>query len=82
MQLFRINAVKTGSIRLDQELHMRDEAEMSRPRRRNPLVTLGNLAMLAAAAGIATALCREVQVDRAHPLAPHMCVASQGIACQ
>lgn len=67
-QLFRINAVKTGSIRLDQDLQLHGEAEMSRPRRRNPLVTIGNVAMLAAATGIATALCREVQVDRAHLL--------------
>ena len=63
-----MNTAKAGSISLDQDLRMHDEAEMSRPRRKNPLVTLGNVAMLAAAAGIATALCREVQVNRTHTL--------------
>ena len=68
LQLYRMNTAKAGSISLDQELRIHDEDEMSRPRRKNPLVTLGNVAMLAAAAGIATALCREVQVHRTHNL--------------
>ncbi|CAK0779742.1 hypothetical protein CVIRNUC_004840 [Coccomyxa viridis] len=62
--LYRVKTAKAGGISLDQGLRMHDEAEMSRPRRKSPLVTLGNVAMLAAAAGIATALCREVQDER------------------
>ena len=76
LQLYRMNRAKAGSIRLDQDLRIHDDAEMSRPRRKNPLVTLGNVAMVAAAAGIATALCREVQVHRSPHLAPHMSMAS------
>ena len=68
LQLYRRKVSEAGSISLDEELRMHDKAEMSRPRRKNPLVTLGNVAMLAAAAGIATALCREVQVTRTRAL--------------
>ncbi len=80
LQLYRVKTAKAGGISLDQGLRMHDEAEMSRPRRKSPLVTLGNVAMLAAAAGIATALCREVQVKQAHALHLTMCMASQGVA--
>ena len=41
---------------------MRNEIEMFRPQRKNPLVTLTNVALVAVAAGIATALGRELQV--------------------
>ena len=79
LQLYRMNTAKAGSICLDQDLRIHDVAEMSL-RRRNPLVTLGNVAMLAAAAGIATALCREVQVHRTHTLHPICIWLAQGVA--
>lgn len=51
-----------ASMQVDQDLRMRDEIEMFRPQRKNPLVTLTNVALVAVAAGIATALGRELQV--------------------
>lgn len=62
--------MKASSLHLDESVRMRDEWETSRPQKKNSLVTLANVAMIAAAAGIATALCREVKVNssRAPPL--------------
>ena len=62
MQEYRDSRVRASSLQLDQAYRVRDEMEMSRPQRKNPVTTLLNVALIAAAAGIATALCRELQV--------------------
>ena len=62
MQEYRVSKVKASSLHLDDSLQVRDEWEMSRSQRNGSLVTLANVAMIAAAAGIATALCREIKV--------------------
>ena len=62
VQEYRVSKVKASSLHLDESLRVRDEWETSRPQRKNSLVTLANVAMIAAAAGIATALCREIKV--------------------
>jgi hypothetical protein len=62
VQEYRLSKVKAGSLHLDESLRMRDEWDTSRPERKSSLVTLANIAMIAAAAGIATALCREIKV--------------------
>ena len=62
LQEYRNTRVRASSLQLDHSFRMRDELEMSIPQKKNPVTTLLNVAMIAAAAGIATALCRELQV--------------------
>ncbi|CAL5221887.1 g4151 [Coccomyxa viridis] len=61
---FKTSRIKASDLQLDRSFRMRDELEMSRPQRKNPVTTFLNVAMIAAAAGIATALCRELLEER------------------
>ena len=72
VQEFKVSKIEASSIHLDQSLRMRDEMERSRSRRKNSPVSLANIAMIAAAAGIATALCRELQVQQADASCMHI----------
>ena len=51
---------------LHHSFRMRDEMEMSRPQRKNPVATLLNMALITAAAGIGGALIKELWVGASY----------------
>ena len=61
LQEYRNTRVRASSLQLDHSFRMRDEMEMSRQQRKDPVTSFLNVAVLAAAAGLATALFRELQ---------------------